>query len=313
MARIRIDTERVREVGQQFLANGQEITEIRQRLEHSIDDLDTGAWDGRSRAKAEPLLGQVRIQSIDYANKLERLGRMLQHVADQFEREDSLASRDLGRLPWVDFDKNHSAKRKPNSIRPRTPSDKKIYELRDEIREAAYGAATPELIAAILQDEINRGDWLDFFENIVAQYFINPHEGIFEDIERGILNSFNEPIETVSLGIAQMNPETVYGLVENNYISKPPNWDEDKLDITLSWLADEKGAPKLVAAYLNQISDHWANGGYPVDTQMLATLYSHTAALGEPHADPGTNDRGDAIFNNFDHVSGIMQYTEGTL
>lgn len=103
MARIRIDTHRVREVGRRLRAEGDRMSEIGQELGGAIGRLDIWAWDGRSRRRAEPMLNRVRPQSARLSDDLDGLGRTLQRVADLFEQRDNTAARDLGELPWVDF------------------------------------------------------------------------------------------------------------------------------------------------------------------------------------------------------------------
>lgn len=103
MTQIRLNTEQVRDTGRRLLTESTEIEEIGQALQHAMDGLDTWAWDGHSRADAEPLLDQMRPQSVQLVDELERLGRMLQRVADRFENEDSTAARELEGMPWVDL------------------------------------------------------------------------------------------------------------------------------------------------------------------------------------------------------------------
>lgn len=103
MTQIRIDTQRVRDVGRQFRSDSDQINDIGNALQSAINSLDTWAWDGRSRADAEPMLDQVHPGSRNLASDLERLGKMLQHVADRFENEDNTAARELEDLPWVEF------------------------------------------------------------------------------------------------------------------------------------------------------------------------------------------------------------------
>lgn len=104
MTQIRLNTEQVRDAGRRLLTESTEIEEIGQALQHAVDSLDTWAWDGHSRANAEPLLDQVRPQSVRLADELEQLGRLLQRVADRFENEDSTAARELEGMPWVEWE-----------------------------------------------------------------------------------------------------------------------------------------------------------------------------------------------------------------
>jgi WXG100 family type VII secretion target len=104
MVKIRIDTERVRDVGIRFSSESDHLRQINHELRQAIGSLDTGAWDGRSRADAEPLLDRVRPESLHVAKKFDDLGQKLLHVADMFERKDDTAAQNLERMPWVDFD-----------------------------------------------------------------------------------------------------------------------------------------------------------------------------------------------------------------
>jgi len=103
MTQIRIDTERTREVARRLLAESDRLAEIGHELQNATGGLDTWAWDGRSRSRAEPLLNRVRPESARAADRLDELGRKLRHVADTFEQEDDTASRNLAGMPWVDF------------------------------------------------------------------------------------------------------------------------------------------------------------------------------------------------------------------
>lgn len=104
MSQIRIDTEYAREVGRRLIAEGNRLAEMGRELEHAIGSLDTWAWDGASRWRAEPLLSRVRPESTSVAEGLATLGRKLMRVADVFEQEDGTAAQNLAGMPWVDFE-----------------------------------------------------------------------------------------------------------------------------------------------------------------------------------------------------------------
>ena len=104
MTQIRIDTEHAREVGRRLIAEGGRLAEIEHELQGAIGSLDTWAWDGRSRARAEPMLSRVRPESARVADGLDELGRKLVRVADTFEQKDNTAARNLAGMPWVDFE-----------------------------------------------------------------------------------------------------------------------------------------------------------------------------------------------------------------
>lgn len=101
--RIRINTEQVRAVGRRLIAEGQNLAETGRRLNSTVYTLDTWAWDGASRWRAEPLLNRVRPKSRHLGQELEALGRKLMWIANVFEQEDNTAARNLAGMPWVDF------------------------------------------------------------------------------------------------------------------------------------------------------------------------------------------------------------------
>jgi len=104
MTQIRIDTEHTREVARQLITESDRLSEIGHELQNAIGGLDTWAWDGRSRSRAEPLLSRVRPESSRAAEGLDVLGRKLVRVADTFEQEDDTAARNLEGMGWVDFE-----------------------------------------------------------------------------------------------------------------------------------------------------------------------------------------------------------------
>jgi uncharacterized protein YukE len=73
-------------------------------LRQAIGSLDTWAWDGRSRSRAEPMLNRVQPESRRVTEELDNLGRTLMRIADTFELEDNNAARELEGMAWVDFD-----------------------------------------------------------------------------------------------------------------------------------------------------------------------------------------------------------------
>lgn len=162
---------------------------------------------------------------------------------------------------------------------------------------------TPELIAAVLEYERTHRDVVDDIADLEGK-FILWYEGKLEDAEVFLLNktlsSFGQSFETISFGAAQMNPEVIIELVNKNYISKPENWDTDQRDAVLKLLLDEKKAPELVSARLEQIYDHWKAGGVDISNRpdVLGNLYG-IGLEGENgvHADLLDNqgDRGEEI------------------
>ena len=104
MTRIRIDTEYAREIGRRIISEADYVAQIGNELQNAIGSLDTGAWDGRSRARAAPLLDRVRPDNARLADELDRLGRKLVRVAEVFEQEDGTAARNLAGMGWVKFE-----------------------------------------------------------------------------------------------------------------------------------------------------------------------------------------------------------------
>jgi WXG100 family type VII secretion target len=104
MPHIRINTEHVREAGRQLSSESARLAEAGHALQQAIGSLDVGAWDGVSRGRAEPLLGQVTPHSQRLAEELQGLTRQLARVADVFEHEDANASRSLEGMAWVNWD-----------------------------------------------------------------------------------------------------------------------------------------------------------------------------------------------------------------
>lgn len=108
MTRIRLNTQQAREVAQRLCAEADALDRMTNSLNHAIGSLDTWAWDGRSRARAESRLNRVAPAGRDAAQLLEDLGRKLRHVADTFEREDTTASRNLDGMSWVEWEADGS-------------------------------------------------------------------------------------------------------------------------------------------------------------------------------------------------------------
>lgn len=108
MTQIRLNTEKAHEIAQRLCAEAVTLERITNSLNHAIGSLDTWAWDGSSRAHAEPRLNRVIPAGRDAGQVLEDLGRKLRHIADTFEREDATASRNLEAMSWVDWEADGS-------------------------------------------------------------------------------------------------------------------------------------------------------------------------------------------------------------
>jgi hypothetical protein len=80
------------------------MAEMGRELGGAISGLNTGAWDGQSRYRAEPMLDRVRPESRHVTEELNVLGRKLLHVADTFDAEDGTAAQNLAGIGWVEFE-----------------------------------------------------------------------------------------------------------------------------------------------------------------------------------------------------------------
>jgi len=145
MAQIRIDTEHVRDVGRRLIAEGDRLNEIGQELHDAIGSLDTGAWDGHSRAQAGPLLGRVQPESARVSEGLDELGRMLVRVADAFEQEDNTAARNLEGMPWVDFESKGPMQPGSVDTAPAPTEASLLYVLDDRNSLVRFLSAIPVL------------------------------------------------------------------------------------------------------------------------------------------------------------------------
>lgn len=104
MSHIRINTEQVRDMGRRFDHEGTHLAETDNSLRNAIQNLDTGLWEGRSRAQIEPSLTRVGPQCQELSADLTRLGRLLVKVADTFEQQDIQAGNALQALTWDEID-----------------------------------------------------------------------------------------------------------------------------------------------------------------------------------------------------------------
>ena len=174
----------------------------------------------------------------------------------------------------------------------------KISPLSTNLVLANPNPATTGLVAAILEDEAERRDFIDYVGDVEA-WFIEKYEGKLESTERMMLERLTgQSIEEISLGKAQMNPEVVMDMVESGYLNKPEGWEDDKLDISLQLLLNDEKAPELVSARIDQIVDHWADQGQDISDrpEIVATLYS-IGLEGKQgvNSNPQPNDRGQSI------------------
>ncbi len=111
MSRIRIHTEHVRTASQQFVAHGEHLAALSQELQGILCGIDSMAWHGVSRSRAEPMMAQAQPQGLRLGEELGLLGRTLQRVAEVFEQQDSAAARNLAGMPWVEWDSSGGGQR----------------------------------------------------------------------------------------------------------------------------------------------------------------------------------------------------------
>lgn len=103
MTRIRINTDHIRQVGQRLIAASDDLAAAGHELQSAVDGLDTMAWSGVSRMRAEAVAAQVRPRSAQLAEEVGALGRALLRAADTFEQQDANAAHALAGMGWVDW------------------------------------------------------------------------------------------------------------------------------------------------------------------------------------------------------------------
>ncbi|NJK63399.1 MAG: hypothetical protein HC921_12580 [Synechococcaceae cyanobacterium SM2_3_1] len=206
-----------------------------------------------------------------------------------------------------------------------TQQESFIYQYRDQILDAANSQSDripPELIAAILNDELTRRQFDDDVQDRLARAMINSEGANEESFVTVIETLARKPISEISFGPAQMQQGLVVELIETGYIRQPDDWDEDQLDASLRLLESPTFSPYLVSAFLQQIIDFWREGGdcpgYEFSngtpmmigerSDLLATLY-HLGKCGNRGVHPGAgpNDRGIDIEANMIRMGEILR------
>ncbi|MBN1953459.1 MAG: WXG100 family type VII secretion target [Anaerolineae bacterium] len=109
MTQIRINTELAQETAQRLARGGSQLVEIDRVLRGAVGSLDTSAWDGVSRSRAEPLLSQVGSAGGRLVAEITGLGQTLARTAEAFARADQAAARSLAGMPWVEWGGGSSA------------------------------------------------------------------------------------------------------------------------------------------------------------------------------------------------------------
>lgn len=270
MVDILVRPQELRQTSEQLRTSAKKIGVAMQTIDQEILSLKGDKFLGH-RAKA--------VQA-HYAPKRVALLRTKELVTHFAEELQSVATR----FEMADLSKNTNST-SPFPVPAPTPTPSPILPKNfpsnwDEIcRVSKLGKGiTPELIAAVIEYERTHRSLIDDIEDLEGK-FILWYEGKLEDTEAFLLNkilsAFGESFNTVSFGASQMNPNVVIELVNKGYISKPENWDTDQRDVILSLLLDEKKAPELVSARLEQIYDHWMSEGVDISKRpdVLGNLY----------------------------------------
>jgi hypothetical protein len=163
-----------------------------------------------------------------------------------------------------------------------------LYNLRNPIKKAGsqsrYPDVTPEMIAAVMYDEILFEDILDQFQNSGGQISLNDND-FAKSFGRFLVTSsvlFLKPLDEVSIGIAQMQLRRFKNLVNEGYINPPPKWDKDPTEATIKFLLNPEKAPYAVGAELQRIVDFWQKGGVDISKNYPVLLYLYTVGTTTP-------------------------------
>jgi len=216
MTKIRIDTERVRASGQRFLAIENQLEQVTYDLQRAMDSLDTWAWDGRSRFRAEPLLSQVHPTGRRVTDELERLGRMLHRVADTFESEDNTAARNLEGMPWVDWSK--SGQESPGVLIDNTDFRFVDGASLTDIEQGAVGNCY--MIAAMGAVAYQRPDLIEraIKLNEDGTYTITFYDTAGNPVEITITDDFPKPKKGKSFAKSKQDNELWVPLIEKAFV-----------------------------------------------------------------------------------------------
>ena len=167
-------------------------------------------------------------------------------------------------------------------------------QTRRDIQSAAEQYQIPSaLIASILADERVRLDLADRVQEKVLRLSLKLPTGVAGPLVAAVERVCGRPVDTFSLGRAQMKTTTLNRLGETGYLNLPQTSLERR-----QLLLNDLQAPTLVAACLRATADHWQAGGVNIEGRpdVLGTLYSIglTGTQGV-HAHPQANARGRAI------------------
>lgn len=161
------------------------------------------------------------------------------------------------------------------------------------LEAAAEYRVSPTLIASILADERRRLDPADWLQDKLLRLGQMLPEKRQRLMDAGLEKLCGRPVDTFSLGRAQMKGTTLRALARRGYITL-----EDSPSARRRLLLDDAQAPGLVAACLRATIDHWQAGGVNLSHRpdILGTLYSiGLEGRRGVHPNPQANARGRAI------------------
>lgn len=292
MNQILVRPQELRQTSEQLCKSAQKIRVALQAIDDAIHSLKGDRFLGNRAKVVQAHYALKREPLIKAKEVVARFGEDLRNVADRFEKADTQEGANSGTSLPV-----------PVPVPTPTPIHNlpANWDVICRVSKPEKGI-TPELIAAVLEYERTHRNFVDDIADLEAK-FIMWYEGKLEETEVFLLNKtlsvIGESFNEISFGPAQMNPDALIDLVNKGYIAKPENWDTDQRDVILGLLLDEKKAPELVSARLEQIYDHWLEGGVDISKRpdVLGNLYSIGLDKIGVHPDIGEDqgDRGEDI------------------
>ena len=270
MTKILILPPQLRQTAEQLRSHEQKIDQALHAIDNDIRSLKGHQFLGRRADAVQTHYAPKRDALLNAKEMVLRFSSELETTAKVFETADK-----TGNMATTS-----PVQPIPVPAPTPTPLPKGLPSNWKDIEKAskAEKGITPELIAAVLEYEKEHRGFEDTIEDIEAKLILW-YEGKLEDFEISAFNKYlatkGQSLDTISFGPAQMNPEVVKDLVNNGYIPKPENWDTDQTDVILKMLLDKQQAPALVSARLEQIYDHWQDGGVDLSDRpdVLGNLY----------------------------------------
>ncbi len=175
------------------------------------------------------------------------------------------------------------------------PTREQIHLAADEFGMSA------ELIASVMADEYVSRDGWDLIQDALMRLGLHLNGGVSAVYWWLLERACGRPVESFSLGRAQMKTGTLRRLGSLGYLDLPET-AQGQWRLLLS----DRSAPRLVAACLRATTDHWAEHGVFIRhrAEVLATLYSlgFTGPRGV-HAAPEASSRGLNIARHADWLA----------